>query len=406
MSFLPERTVLGQLEIIEVYDFYDQPALFSCKNKSGQIFIVVWVDSSEVADLWLYASVSSSRFQDARRGLIELRDIFTNSEDSFVYQVETPYQDDLNASARVIYCHEITNDYLPEPRQIIQPENDCDDSNIEQVSREKRREVVDFILQFPDAEITDAPIGELGSLLFYLQETIYAIGQIKSGKLESHIIQQEVTQKTQVVISGIFKGSFGMRLEGTVYDEDSLGLGESLLGQCMSEFIQLINLGANADELRGKLYTLKKKTAFKYSEFLNALTRIEISKLHIDWASPNSTLKKTGEIGLETVFKTLEVIKNTKLRVETEIYVNVNLIQINYNSKTITLQEVGSRKKYKCFISESASKDVETVSKKVAYIATIQDYVILSPVVDKEKHEYELLSLKLKTNSTITRIDL
>lgn len=405
MSFLPERTVLGQLEIIEVYDFYDQPALFSCKNKSGQTFIVVWVDSSEIADLWLYASVSSSRFQDARRGLIELRDIFTNSEDSFVYQVETPYENDLNASARVIYSNEIADDYLPEPKQIIQPENDCDDSSIEKVSREKRREVIDFVLQFSDAEITEAPIGELGSVLFYLQETIYAIGQIKSGKLESHIIQQEVTQNTQVVISEVFKGSFGMRLEGTVFDEDNLGLGESLLGQCMSEFIQLINLGGNADELRGKLYTLKKKTAFKYTEFLNSLTRIGIDKLHIDWASPNSKVKKTGEISLETVLMTLDIIKNTKLRVETEIHVNVNLIQINYNSKTITLQEAGSRKKYKCLISESANKDVEIISKKIVYMATIQDYVILSPVVDKEKHEYELLSLKFQTNQAISEID-
>ncbi len=45
MSFLPERTILGQLEIIEVYDFYDKPVLFSCKNKSGLIFIVLCVDS-------------------------------------------------------------------------------------------------------------------------------------------------------------------------------------------------------------------------------------------------------------------------------------------------------------------------------------------------------------------------
>lgn len=62
-------------------------------------------------------------------------------------------------------------------------------------------------------------------------------------------------------MSGVFKGSFGMRLEGTVYEEDSLGLEESFLGQCLKEFIQLINLGANADELPAKLNALKKKTA-------------------------------------------------------------------------------------------------------------------------------------------------
>lgn len=163
-------------------------------------------------------------------------------------------------------------------------------------------------------------------------------------------------------------------------------------------FIQLINLGASTEELPARLNVLKRKTALKYTYFLQALTRIGISKLHIDWASPNRKVQ-TGEIELETVFKVLEIIKNTKIRAETEIYVNVRLTQINYSSKTTTLQEVGSRKKYKCSIADSAIKDVETISKTLVYVAAIQDYVILSPVVDKEKHEYELLSLKLQTNS-------
>ncbi|MFN6538310.1 MAG: DUF6575 domain-containing protein [Nostoc sp. EkiNYC01] len=402
MSFLPERTMLGRLEIIEVYNFYDKPVLFSCKNNSGYIFIAVWVDSSETADIWIYAPVSSSRFQDIRQGLIELRDIFTNSEDFFIYQVETPYDDSLSAVATIVYCNEIPNEYLPYIGQTIHTNDDCEHGAIEQVSKEKRREIVDFILQFPDKEITEAPVGDLGLILYSLQETIYAIGQIKLGKSESHIIQPEVKQKTQVVISGVFSGSFGMRLEGTVYEEDYLK--ESFLGQCIHEFVGLINLGANAEELRGKLYSLKKKTAFKYIDFLNALTRIGISKLHIDWASPEHKVR-TGEIELETVFQVLEIIKNTKLKTETEIDVNVKLTHINYISKITTLQEVGSNKKYKCFIADSAIKDVKTIDNELVYVATIQDYVMLSPVVDKEKHEYELLSLKPQTNSVSGKIN-
>ncbi len=235
----------------------------------------------------------------------------------------------------------------------------------------------------------------MGLILSSLQETIDAIGQIKLGKSESHIIPPEVKQKTQVVMSGVFSGSFGMRLQGSVYEEDSLGLGESFLGQCLKEFIQLINLGANTEELPAKLNVLKKKTAFKYTEFLTALTRIGISKLHIDWASPGQKVQM-GEIEQETVFKVLDVIKNTKLRAETEICVNVKLTQISYSSKTLTLQEVASKKKYKCLITDSAMKDVETISRNRVYVATIQEYVIVSTVLNKEKQEYELLSLKLE----------
>lgn len=343
MSFLPERTILGQLEIIEVYDFYDKPVLFSCKNKSGLIFIVLCVDSSDYAEIWLYAPMSSSRFQSLVQGRVGLRDIFIDTEDAFVYQVEVPYEDGLNTIVKTVNCNEIPDEYLPGLGQVIKYEYNCDDTNIETVSTQKGREIIDFVLQFPEKEIAEAPVGELGLILYSLQEIIDAIGQIKLGKSESHIIQPEVKQKTQVVMSGVFSGSFGMRLEGIVYEEDSLGLGESLLGQCLKEFIHLINLGSNADELPAKLNVLKRKTAFKYTEFLKALTRIGISKLHIDWASPSRKVQ-TGEIELETVLKVLDVIKNTKLKVETEIFTNVKLTQINYSSRTTTLQEVGSRK--------------------------------------------------------------
>ncbi|MEH2295073.1 DUF6575 domain-containing protein [Nostoc sp.] len=397
MGFLPERTILGYLEIIEVYDFYDKPVLFSCKNKSGLIFIVLCVDDSDLSEIWLYAPISSFRFNDIVQGRVELRDIFINAEDGFVYQVEVPYENASNAIVKTVDYNEIPDEYLPELGQVIQSENNFLNSNIETVSKEKRREIIDFILQFSEKEISEAPVGDLGLVLYSLQGTIDAIGQIKLGKSEGHIIQQEVKQKTQVVMSSVFSGSFGMRLEGSVYEEDTLSLGESFLGQCLKEFIQLVNIGANTEELPAKLNILKKKTAFKYTEFLEALARIGISKLHIGWASPDKKVQ-TGEIELETVFKALDVIKHTKLRAETEICVNVKLTQISYSSRRITLQEVGSKKKYNSFIADSAMKDVETISRTQVYVASIQDYVVLSPAVDKEKHEYELLSLKLQTN--------
>jgi hypothetical protein len=403
MSFLPEKTILGQLEIIEVYDYYDKPVLFSCKNKSGLIFIVVCVDSSDLTEIWLYAPVSSSRFQQIKHGTVELRNIFTNTEDAFVHQVEIPYEDGLNVIVNPIDCNEIPEDYLPSPGQKIESENNSD-VEIEKIAGQKKKEILDLILQFPDEEIKEAPVGELGLVLYSLQEILDAIGQINLGKAESHIVQQEVKQQTQMVMSGVFSGSFGMRLEGTVYEEDNLGLGESFLGRCLKEFIQLINLGADQYELQAKLNNLKQKTALKYTEFLKALTRIGISKLHIDWASPNHP-KKTGDIELETVRKVLTIIGNTRLRAEAEIRVNVKLVEINFVNRKTILQEVGSNKKYKCTITDSAINDIRTVHENSVYEAAIQDYVILSTVVGKEKHEYELLELKLSTSPEFSEVN-
>jgi hypothetical protein len=113
MKFLNyTTTILGQLEIIEVYDFYDKPVLFSCKNSTGLIFIALYVDSSDFAEVWLYAPVSESRFQSLIKGSIKLKDIFTKAQDGYVYQVEVPYKD-CTPIVKTVECNKIPEDYLP-----------------------------------------------------------------------------------------------------------------------------------------------------------------------------------------------------------------------------------------------------------------------------------------------------
>ena len=115
MEFLNyNTTILGQLEIIEVYDFYDKSVLFSCKNSTGLIFIALCVDSSDFAEIWLYAPVSESRFQSLIKGGIELKDIFTKAQDGYVYQVEVPYAH-CAPVVKTVACNEIPEDYLPLP---------------------------------------------------------------------------------------------------------------------------------------------------------------------------------------------------------------------------------------------------------------------------------------------------
>lgn len=42
---LPGNTILGTLEYIEVYNFYNTPQFFSCKNEKEEIYLGLAVDS-------------------------------------------------------------------------------------------------------------------------------------------------------------------------------------------------------------------------------------------------------------------------------------------------------------------------------------------------------------------------
>ena len=121
-TYLPESTILGILKLIEVYEFYDQPCLFSCQNLSGQVYLALWIDSSETEDIWLYAPVSSERFNNIKNGEVDLKTVFTHSEDAFVFEVSIPFDNKKQITVKALACNDLTEDQLPEVNQFIKSE--------------------------------------------------------------------------------------------------------------------------------------------------------------------------------------------------------------------------------------------------------------------------------------------
>ena len=68
----------GELEIVEVYDYYDFPILFSCKNKidTSQFYMVFYADRLPDFDMWLYVEVSLDQLNLIRSSIINLNDTF------------------------------------------------------------------------------------------------------------------------------------------------------------------------------------------------------------------------------------------------------------------------------------------------------------------------------------------
>ena len=64
MSLVPPKgTVLGSLEIEEVYFYYEGPRFFAARSASGQRYLAIAVDEDEDSDTYLYVSVSADRFR-------------------------------------------------------------------------------------------------------------------------------------------------------------------------------------------------------------------------------------------------------------------------------------------------------------------------------------------------------
>lgn len=84
MNLLPVGTSLGQLQIFEIYEFYNMPVLFACKNQADTIYLAVWIDETAAENIWLYVALSPQRFAKLRAGQLDLHDAFAEPEDGVV----------------------------------------------------------------------------------------------------------------------------------------------------------------------------------------------------------------------------------------------------------------------------------------------------------------------------------
>lgn len=110
---LPLGTSLGQLQIFEIYEFYNMPVLFACKNQADTIYLSVWLDETDSEDTWLYVSVSPQRFAKIRAGQIDLHDAFADPEDGIVLCVTVPKDEPGKAQVTSIPVTEMDTSWPP-----------------------------------------------------------------------------------------------------------------------------------------------------------------------------------------------------------------------------------------------------------------------------------------------------
>lgn len=109
---------LDSIEIGEVFEYYDRPCLFSCRDRVGQDYLALWVDESDDAEVWLYVAVSPSRLDALKAGDVELRNAFLLSEAGTVLVVKES-RDSQPRSIESITATEIPPEWLPKPGESL-----------------------------------------------------------------------------------------------------------------------------------------------------------------------------------------------------------------------------------------------------------------------------------------------
>ena len=392
MGYLPQSTHLGKLELIEVYEFYDQPILFSCRNASDAIFIGVFADEDDNFETWLYVGVSPHRFKQIRSGAIDLHDAFSEVEDGIIFQIKVPHNEQIPESMP-ISATQISDDMLPLPGEFINLETPTLpelDEDIERKSRQIRQEIISLALGLDGAYKTEAPANALSQILGSLQDAIDAVGEARTeGSNVRGLIPQNIISNMKMSVTGIGPGSFKIELASAQLTD---AFGESDCGEAIQELVNLLKIGSDPNELKKHLIRLKSRVAHRYVSLLESLTGV-VTEAKIVWASPKEGRGDSAYLPATVARETIDTIKQFTDLFESDHNVEGTLIGVFTDNKTFGIEaQDGTIFKGKILDEAFSTASSATISNR--YIATIREVTSIQPVTEETKTEYYLVDLQ------------
>ena len=366
MDDLLNIPMLGKLEIVETYAYYDQPVLFSCQNAAGHLYLVVAADENDRHDTWLYAGVSGERLNLIRSGAIDLHDAFADPEDGHLFQATIPYDTQTEIEIDPILPNQVSEDMFPVPGERLDLKTDTLPvlSNSKEIAIARKQEIIHLTLNFGGVFRTEAPAAIISRILGKLQDVVNTIGMIC---LEEEKINEDIRHKMRISLIGIGAGSFDIRLASTEIVDL---LGHSEFGIAIEELLKLLNASNNQEELKRLLKRLKVRVAKDYTEFLKSLTESVIDTT-FTWTSPNSERGGTADISEPEMREVIEILERFQAEASSTFTITGKLIGALPTSKRFEIHT--AEEKYAGTIVEEAIESVSTATLSQIYTAELQE---------------------------------
>lgn len=391
MSNILNIPELGELEIVEIYDYFNVPILFSCRNSVSHLYIVIFADHSPEYETWLYVEVSLMRLNLIRSGKVNLHDAFAKPEMGRLLKAMIPHSSSAEFNSEYVTPDQLHSDVFPPVDEYLNLGDTppFSETNLVEIAKSSGREIIGLNFNSIEEYSSEAPILPLGKILTCLQNVINTIRMVRS---ESKQINKEIRNSMQLSILTIQPGSFDIKLAFKKEKTPPIKDIPSIQGDTVSEFLNLLRSKDSESDLKGILKRLQSRVAKEYKKLLTSLSESGADTT-FSWASPRSDEQETVSLSKNEIPKLIGILQTFQEEQETPLTVTGELIGISLNSRKFEIQT--ENKTYKGFILKDADNSIKNATMSRRYKGQIKEILNKSEATDEiVKTEYLLLKLE------------
>ncbi len=428
MSERYNLTLLGTLEIVEIYIELDIPLLFLCRNVSSptNMYLVTQSEDSEERQAWLYAPITLHQLMSLRKRQTPVHDIYKGRGVLNSYRVSYT-STDLEPVVDVVVAEDLRDSELPlkgyflpeecpliDLEEILMPAWTAAESgtgrvelwkehegrhflNVDQffekdnrLSRQLKCPVMVFKIEFLNGIFAEAPIAPLGGILESLQQLVYAIGQSLTGRPNQRgAFPSDVQDNFQLDAAGFGGGSFAILIRA---NKSSNLFNESPLDAVLEQISNLLDTGDNIQELFSLVKSMKGRVASSYLDFLNRVSKYA-QHVSTDWDSPSQAYPKHSRLSNSSARTASRSLKELVSQESKEISVLGTLVAFDITNNTYALVEEISAKKYSGKVHESILGGKIRLVISGSYYATLEEIEEVTSAGDT-KYKYVLIGLE------------
>ena len=394
----------GILEVIEEYDYYDFPTLFSCKSKKPvhdnehQFYLVLFSDRSDDYDVWLYAEVTVDYLNLVRSAKVSLHDSFANPEKGRLLKVEFPRNKSVEFNSEFVSPSELSEHILPTVNDYIDIEYTplIPQTSIVEIAQRAGREIVSINFNSIEEYNAEASILQLGNVLTCFQIMMNVIAMASLGHTK---VTPRIRDEMQFFALASHPGSFELKLASkeigikqlSLFDESSTS---SMQIDTISEFFKLIKSKNNKPDVKDILTRLGLRVTKEYRNLITTFNKLQ-ANINLSWTSQKADKDVEVVLSKDVIPLIAESLRNITEEQEKPFIIKGRLIGLSLATKKFEMELQTSDKPIKGYILDDANTNITNATISSMYQATLREVLVKNETTDKiVRTDHILLNLE------------